>query len=119
MTQRPNFLLIMTDQHRADHLGCYGNPIVATPQIAGWRGAASRSTGSMSPRRFALPNRATLMTGRMPSVHGVRHNGIPLSLRATTFRRADAGRRLSHRDGRQGRICRTCSTSRLLVPDPA
>jgi arylsulfatase A-like enzyme len=25
------------------------------------------------------------MTGRMPSVHGVRHNGIPLSQRATTF----------------------------------
>jgi arylsulfatase A-like enzyme len=32
-----------------------------------------------------MPNRATLMTGRMPSLHGVRHNGIPLSLRATTF----------------------------------
>ena len=32
-----------------------------------------------------MPNRATLMTGRMPSLHGVRHNGIPLSWRATTF----------------------------------
>ena len=30
---RPNFLLIITDQHRADHLGCYGNPIVRTPAI--------------------------------------------------------------------------------------
>ena len=32
-----------------------------------------------------MPNRATLMTGRMPSLHGARQNGIPLSLRATTF----------------------------------
>ena len=32
-----------------------------------------------------MPNRASLMTGRMPSVHGVRSNGIPLSMDAVTF----------------------------------
>ena len=32
-----------------------------------------------------MPNRATLMTGRMPSLHGARQNGIPLALTATTF----------------------------------
>src|SRR5262249_38810597 len=32
-----------------------------------------------------MPNRASLMTGRMPSVHGVRCNGIPLSMNAVTF----------------------------------
>ena len=32
-----------------------------------------------------MPNRATFMTGRMPSLHGARQNGIPLSLTATTF----------------------------------
>jgi arylsulfatase A-like enzyme len=32
-----------------------------------------------------MPNRATLMTGRMPSVHGVRSNGSPLSLQSNTF----------------------------------
>src|SRR2546428_8483184 len=40
-TQQPNFLLFITDQQRADHLGCYGNRIVRTPAIdalarAGW-----------------------------------------------------------------------------------
>ena len=30
---RPNFLLIMTDQQRADHLGCSGHPILRTPNI--------------------------------------------------------------------------------------
>jgi len=35
MTKRPNFVFIITDQHRADHLGCYGNPILRTPHIDG------------------------------------------------------------------------------------
>jgi len=80
-----NFLLIITDQHRADHLGCYGNRVVQTPQLdalaqAGWR------AGNMHVATpICMPNRASLMTGRYPSAHGSRHNGIPLSLRSTTF----------------------------------
>jgi arylsulfatase A-like enzyme len=31
-----------------------------------------------------MPNRASLMTGRMPSVHGVRSNGMPLIMNAVT-----------------------------------
>ena len=31
--RRPNILLFITDQHRADWLGCYGHPIVRTPNI--------------------------------------------------------------------------------------
>ena len=30
---RPNFLLFITDQHRADFLGCYGHPVLRTPHI--------------------------------------------------------------------------------------
>ncbi|MYN12320.1 sulfatase-like hydrolase/transferase [Pusillimonas sp. TS35] len=80
-----NFLLIITDQHRADHLGCYGNPIVQTPNLdslarRGWR------AGNMHVATpICMPNRASLMTGRYPSTHGARHNGIPLSLRSATF----------------------------------
>ena len=33
MSSQPNFLLIITDQQRADHLGCYGNRVVRTPHI--------------------------------------------------------------------------------------
>lgn len=85
MTDRPNFLLFITDQHRADHLGCYGNRIVRTPNIDALAadGVSFDNFHVASP--ICMPNRATLMTGRMPSVHGVRHNGIPLSLAATTF----------------------------------
>jgi len=85
MDKQPNFLLIITDQHRADHLGCYGNPIVKTPNIDRLAASGARFENFYVATPICMPNRATLMTGRMPSLHGARQNGIPLSLNATTF----------------------------------
>jgi arylsulfatase A-like enzyme len=85
MTKRPNFLFFITDQHRADHLGCYGNFIVKTPNIDKLAAAGTRFDRFYVATPICMPNRATLMTGRMPSLHGARQNGIPLSLTATTF----------------------------------
>ena len=101
MTPRPNFLLLITDQHRADHLGCYGNRVVRTPHIdrLAADGVAFDRFYVASP--ICMPNRSTLMTGRMPSLHGVRHNGIPLSLDATTF--ADVLRRSGYRTAMVGK----------------
>ena len=82
---RPNFLLIITDQHRADHLACYGNPVVKTPSIDRLAAAGTRFDRFYVATPICMPNRATLMTGRMPSLHGARQNGIPLPLTATTF----------------------------------
>jgi arylsulfatase A-like enzyme len=82
---RPNFLFFITDQHRADFLGCYGHPVLRTPHIdsIAARGTAFDRFYVASP--VCQPNRASLMTGRMPSVHDVRSNGIPLSMDAVTF----------------------------------
>jgi arylsulfatase A-like enzyme len=85
MSRRPNFILFITDQQRADHLGCYGNPIVRTPHIDAIGARGSRFERFYVSCAICMPNRATLMTGRMPSLHGVRYNGVPLSLEATTF----------------------------------
>lgn len=82
---RPNILLIIADQLRADHLGCYGNDIIRTPHIDSLsrRGVTFDRFYVASP--ICMPNRATLMTGRMPTLHGVRSNGIPLLQRNVTF----------------------------------
>ena len=85
MSQRPNFLFIITDQQRADHLGAYGNPIVRTPHIDALARDGFRAERFHVTTPICMPNRASLMTGRMPSLHGVRHNGIELSLEETTF----------------------------------
>lgn len=85
MPEKPNFLYIMTDQHRADWLGCMGHPVVKTPHIDALaaRGTVFDDFHVATP--VCMPNRASFMTGRMPSVHGLRHNGCTLSRRANTF----------------------------------
>ncbi len=85
MTKRPNFLFIITDQHRADHLGCYGNGIVQTPHIDSIAAKGKRWERFYVANPICMPNRASIMTGRMCSAHGARHNGIPLSKDHTTF----------------------------------
>jgi len=87
-TRRPNFLIFVTDQQRADHLGCYGNTQVRTPHIDGIaaRGTVFEQCYVASPA--CMPNRAAIMTGRMPGTAGARMNGVPLPLDSRTF--ADA-----------------------------
>lgn len=101
MQRTPNFLLFITDQHRADHLGCYGNGIVRTPHIDSLAARGIRFERFYVATPVCMPNRSTLMTGRMPSLHGARHNGIPLSLDATTF--TDVLREAGYRTGLVGK----------------
>ncbi|MEX1056179.1 MAG: sulfatase-like hydrolase/transferase [Natronospirillum sp.] len=83
--KRPNFVIFMTDQQRADHLGCYGNHIVKTPHIDRLSADGLRFKRFYVANPICQPNRAALMTGQMPSVNGVRQNGIPLDLDSQTF----------------------------------
>ena len=85
MTDRPNFILFITDQHRADYLGCTEHPALKTPNIdaIAARGTEWDTVYVASP--VCMPNRASLMTCRMPSSHGVRSNGILLDKRNVTF----------------------------------
>ena len=83
--KRPNFIVIMTDQHRADYLGCAGHPFLKTPVIDSLAARGTRFTRFYVSSPVCMPNRATYMTGRLPPVHGARGNGMPLSLQANTF----------------------------------
>ena len=85
MSDRPNFLYIMTDQHRADWLGCAGHSVVKTPNIDALAAKGTRFTNFHATSPVCMPNRATFMTGRYPTTHGLRYNGCTLSTRANTF----------------------------------
>ena len=82
---RPNFVLFVTDQHRADHLGCAGHPVVRTPHIDALAAHGTRFAQCHVATPICQPNRASLMTGRLPSAHGVQMNGRELSLGESTF----------------------------------
>ena len=83
--RRPNFLVISTDQQRADHLGCYGASVLKTPNIDALASRGIRFDRAYVASPVCMPNRASLITGRMPSLHGVRHNGLNLPLDSATI----------------------------------
>ena len=78
MSEKMNVLFIITDQQRADHLGCYGNSVIKTPNIDKLANDSILFTNSFTVCPMCMPNRATLLTGYYPNVHGVRSNGINL-----------------------------------------
>jgi len=84
MPRPPNFILFITDQQRADYLGCH-HPLLRTPNIDAIAAAGTLFENCHAASPACMPNRAALFTGRYPSVNGVRYNGIPLSSRAVTF----------------------------------
>jgi arylsulfatase A-like enzyme len=85
MAPRPNFLLFVTDQHRADLLGCAGHARVRTPHIDALAAGGARFEQFHVATPICQPNRASLMTGRLPSAHGLQMNGRELSLGESTF----------------------------------
>ncbi len=98
MTARPNILLLMTDQHRPDFTGFGGNPVVKTPNLDALAGQSMRFDRAYVANPICMPNRSTIFTGRMPSLHGTRYNGVPLDPRARTFPRTlrEAGYHTAH-----------------------
>jgi arylsulfatase A-like enzyme len=80
-----NILFIITDQLRADHLACYGNPDIKTPNIDALAKDGIKFTNAYCTNPICMPNRSTIFTGKYPSIHGVRCNGINLDKAIPTF----------------------------------
>jgi len=70
---RPNVVLIVTDNQGAWTLGCYGNPDIRTPRLDQMAAEGVRFRRAFSSNPVCSPTRATLLSGLMPSQHGV-HN---------------------------------------------
>ncbi|MFK8111184.1 MAG: PVC-type heme-binding CxxCH protein [Rubripirellula sp.] len=68
---RPNVVLILTDNHGAWTLGCYGNPDIRTPNIDRLAEEGTLFTRAFASNPVCSPTRATLLTGLVPSQHGV------------------------------------------------
>ena len=62
----PNILLVLSDDHSAAHVGCYGNPDIKTPNLDAFakQGIALRPVYVAAPQ--CVPSRAAIMTGRSP-----------------------------------------------------
>ena len=93
--RRPNVLFIITDQQRADHVGFAGNEVVRTPHLDGLAARGTVFDNAWVANPVCMPNRSTIMTGRMPTAHGVIFNDRSLDWGANTHVRRfrDAGYR--------------------------
>ncbi|MBT3377572.1 MAG: arylsulfatase [Lentisphaerae bacterium] len=71
MAQRPNILLIVTEQHRGDCLGVEGHPVLLTPTMDGiaQRGARLRHFYSACPT--CISARRSILAGQLPQTHGL------------------------------------------------
>ena len=85
MARKPNILVIMTDQQRADHVGFMGNGVVQTPHFDSLAASGCVFENAWVSNPVCMPNRATILTGRMPTAHGVIFNDRSLDWHANTF----------------------------------
>ncbi len=74
MTDRPNILYILSDQHRYDALGCAGHPVVQTPNLDRLASEGVRLEGMWCQSPLCQPSRASVITARYPHEHEVRTN---------------------------------------------
>lgn len=69
--RRPNVLVIVTDDQRADAMGCAGNPHIRTPNMDALAGTGMRFLNAFVTTSICSPSRAALLTGRYGSANGV------------------------------------------------
>jgi len=72
----PNIVLITGDHLRWDHVAANGNPAIITPNMDRLVREGVSFTSAFTVGVACTPNRASLMTGRYPSAHGLMANGI-------------------------------------------
>lgn len=68
---RPNILFIMSDQHRADAMGCEGRTDVATPNLDDLAKTGVRFTRAYCNNAICGASRNSLQTGMLPRTLGV------------------------------------------------
>jgi len=75
----PDVYLITIDTLRADHVGCYGYKEVETPALDALANDGVRFAHAFTHSPITNTSHATILTGLLPSAHGVTDFGVPLS----------------------------------------
>ena len=76
---RPNFLVIISDDHRWDMLGCAGHPILKTPHLDRLAAEGARFANAFVTTPICCTSRASILTGLHARTHGVHDFATDLS----------------------------------------
>ena len=78
-------MLISLDTTRSDHLHCYGYPLPTSPTLDRLASEGILFENAITQAVNTGPSHATIFTGLLPMGHGVRFNGVPLSVEFETL----------------------------------
>ena len=73
-SERPNILMIVTDQQSSTMMGCAGNRYLKTPAMDSLAAAGMRFQRAYCCNPMCSPSRFSLMTGRLPGEIGMRNH---------------------------------------------
>jgi len=76
---RPNVFLITIDTLRADHVHCYGYGPIKTPSLDKLAKEGIRFANTFTPSPITNASHTSILTGLLPSSHGVSDFGVPLT----------------------------------------
>jgi arylsulfatase A-like enzyme/Flp pilus assembly protein TadD len=82
---RPGVFLITIDTLRADHVHCYGYDQIRTPALDLLAEQGIRFTQAFTPSPITNSAHTSIMTGLLPSSHGVSDFGVPLAAKYPTL----------------------------------
>ena len=85
MADRPNFVVIMSDQHNPRNIGCAGDDIIRTPHLDALAARGTRFENTYCASPLCVPSRMTFLTGRHCSDIDVWTNGCTLASDVPTF----------------------------------
>ncbi len=83
--QSPDVFLITIDTLRADHLACYGYKDVETPTIDSVAADGVRFSQAFTHSPITNTSHTSILTGLLPSVHGVTDFAVPLASTHVTW----------------------------------
>ena len=101
---RPNVLFVLTDDHRHDHLGCAGHPVLKTPHVDALAARGVRFANAFVTTSICAASRATLFTGRYEIAHGYTFGTPPLSKTLVAESYPAVLRRAGYRTGFVGKF---------------
>jgi arylsulfatase A-like enzyme len=80
-----NILLVLSDDHSAPHVGCYGNPDVKTPNLDRFAAQGLRCDRAYVTCPQCVPSRASIFTGRSPVAIAMTRFSAPLPRDIKTY----------------------------------
>jgi arylsulfatase A-like enzyme len=83
--RKPNLILFLPDQQRADTLACYGGTKVHAPNLNKLASESVIFERAYVTHPVCTPSRSSLMTGTWPHINGCTRNSVPLDRRFRVF----------------------------------